>query len=212
MHCTENFNFTSVKPIISLNNGLESDDDLYSDEEADKTGEISMRCDTQEEEEPSFEVPMTPVPNKKQKTTVATITSPSEERAVESYEKESTPKRSLPRKRKPAVEPELNVRGQKGYSTYPAHLFDVPPACLNIDLLRRKYLISEISKSRAEEMFYNRWVSFLNFVTESVRTIAEENGWKINRKESNADDVDDHDYCISQPSLSSNTSTVKAKL
>ena len=186
--------------MISLNNGLDSDGELYSEDEENKSLEVSMRCDTQEESVHNFDVPMTPVPSKKRKPVLETVTSPTEmNEYLEEEVDKSTPRRSLPRKRRPAVEPELNVRGDKGYTSYAAHLFDVPPACLNIDLLRRKYLIAEVSKIRAEETFFNRWVTFMNFITESARKVAVENGIKLNDKDDTAD-ADDHDYCMSQPS------------
>ena len=197
--------------MISLNNGLDSDGELYSEEEENQSAEVSMRCDTQEETVHNFDVPMTPVAPKKRKPVSESSTSPSEiNGAVQDEGNTSTPRRSLPRKRRPAVEPELNVRGEKGYTSYAAHLFDVPPAVLNIDLLRRKYLIAEVTKIRAEETFYNRCVTFMNFITESARKVAVENGIKLNDKSDTAD-AEDHDYCMSQPSKALGYSAERCK-
>ena len=84
------------------------------------------------------------------------------------------------------------VRSKRGYLHYPAYLFDVPPSNLNIEHLRRKFIIAEIERSSAEKMFYTRAVRFMSFMTESVRSFAASNGFQLpgsSQKENGNDHV-----------------------
>ena len=109
----------------------------------------------------------------------------------------STPTPGFTKKRKPVVEPDLNMRPKQGYTSYPAHLFDVPPSCLNVELLRKKYLISEIAKSRAAKNFFERGVLFMNFLTSAANNLAEDNGYKLTKNKETKNKTD-HEYCMSQ--------------
>ena len=135
----------------------------------------------------------------------------------------STPARGFTKKRKPTVEPQLNMRQKEGYTSYPAHLFDVPPSCLNVDHLRKKFLITEIAKSRASKIFFERGIVFMNFLTDAAHNLAEENGYQLSKKKTNSNHSD-HEYCMSQVDASpqpissnvkgdsSSTPSVKSKL
>ena len=97
------------------------------------------------------------------------------------------------------------VRVTRGYTTYPAFMFDVPPPQLTIEHLRRKYLIAEIERSNAEKIYYNRAVNFMSFATDSIRSFAAANGFQM--PGSAEKDVSDHRYSMSSnanPDIDSN--------
>ena len=195
--------FPTVKPVIQLNADVVSDDDLYSDVDQDGSINIPMDTSAEKDDDPEFEVPMTPVPSKRRKSASETITQSTQNDEQPLDSPVSTPARGFTRKRKPVFEPELNMRPKQGYTSYPAHLFDVPPAALNVEHLRKKFLIEGIAKSRASKLCHERAITFMNFVTEAVRKIAEENGYKLTPTKKNRD-TSDHEYCMSQASVSIN--------
>ena len=97
-----------------------------------------------------------------------------------------------------AVNESRQVRARKGYTTYPAFIFDTPPSQLTIEHLRRKYLIAEIERSDAEKLYYNRAVRFMSFMTESVRSFACSNGFQMpgNTGENGTQASTDHGYSM----------------
>ena len=222
------FSLFSVKPVIQLNTDVISDDELYSDVEQDTSINVPMDTNDDRDADPDFEVPMTPVPSKKRKPVLNNVTPTTTSRNGTTKQHSpdspvSTPGRSFTRKRRPAVEPDLNMRPKQGYTSYPAHLFDIPPACLNVEHLHKKFLLTEIEKSRAEKIYLERGISFIAFLTEAARTIAQDNGYRLTLKK-DQNEKNDHEYCMSQASAStaqlfiesqkdSNTTpTVKSKL
>ena len=50
----------------------------------------------------------------------------------------------------------IMVKSKRGYTTYPAYLFDVPPRKLRTDNLRKKLMIAEIKRSNSQRNFYDR--------------------------------------------------------
>ena len=171
-----------VKPVIQLNNEVVSDDDLYSDMEQEESVNIPMDTSDDKDADPDFEIPMTPVPSKRRKPVSEDISQSAQKEQTTDETPVSTPARGCTKKRKPTVEPDLNMRPKQGYTSYPAHLFDVPPSCLNVDHLRKKFLITEIAKSRASKLFFERGIVFMNFVTTAAHTLAEENGFQLSKK------------------------------
>ena len=71
------------------------------------------------------------------------------------------------------------VRTKRGYTTYPAYLFDIPPAKLNIENLRRQFLIAEIERSKAEKNYYQNACNFMNFVKTKGQTLLDKNGLNL---------------------------------
>ena len=90
------------------------------------------------------------------------------------------------------------VRARRGYTTYPAFIFDTPPSQLTIEHLKRKYLIAEIERSDAEKLNYNRAVRFMAFMTESVRSFAGANGFKMpgSSSDTGTQASNDHGYSM----------------
>ena len=60
----------------------------------------------------------------------------------------------------------ITVRTKRGYTTYPAYLFDITPRKLCSEILRKKLMIAEIHRSNSQRNFYDYGVVFMGFVKE----------------------------------------------
>ena len=92
--------------------------------------------------------------------------------------------------------PKMVCGQRRGYSYYPAFLFDEPPSKLNIEHLCRKYLIAEIERSTSEKLFYERAINFMGFLTESVHSFAGENGFQFPGSQGSSQKPNEHDYSM----------------
>ena len=61
------------------------------------------------------------------------------------------------------------VKNKRGYTTYPAYLFDIPPRRLRTDNLRKKLMIAEIRRSNSQRNFYDQGIVFMGFMKEFFR-------------------------------------------
>ena len=105
------------------------------------------------------------------------------------WQQSSTPKAT-------AVQHITVQKKRKGYTTYPAYLFDVPPLKLNIENLCMQFLIAKIKAAKKQSNFYDNAIAFMGFAKESLRTIAEVNGFQLTR--SSAEPQSEHCYAMSQ--------------
>ena len=66
----------------------------------------------------------------------------------------------------------IRVCSQRGYTTYPAYMFDIPPRKLKTDNLRMKLMIAEIKNSKAQEEFFKRGIKMMGVMKEFFRMYA----------------------------------------
>ena len=85
----------------------------------------------------------------------------------------------------------ITVGAKRGYSYYPAYLFDVPPKKLRMDHLRKKYLISEIARSNTQRCFYRNAMIFMSHFKEFMKSFATSRVTGCTNKKKN-----DHEYTI----------------
>ena len=95
--------------------------------------------------------------------------------------------------REPASETYIGVGIKRGSTIYPSYLFDVPPKKLKIDHLRRKFMITEIARSRTERRFYRRAITFISCMKDFFRKYAEKENFASTNVKENAGD---HDYAM----------------
>ena len=93
-----------------------------------------------------------------------------------------------------ATEKNMVRKKRTGYTAYPAYLNDVPPLELNIESLRREFLIAKIEAAKKQTNFYDNTITFMGFVKESLCSIVEVNGFKLSK----ANKEGEHDYTMSQ--------------
>ena len=166
--------------IVLYSDGSRDNDDtqvISLDEESDEDNDevADTECESPDESDPAgVGVPRRRIVNrtllKNKKTTKKHV----DDGAVPSTSREET--------QAPTATQRITVRkNRRGYTTYPAYLFDVPPTQLGIDNLRRQYLIAEIERSKKENLYYDNAISFIGFMKESVRSIAECNGFNLTR-------------------------------
>ena len=67
----------------------------------------------------------------------------------------------------------ITVRLRRGYTSYPAYMFDIPPRKLKTDNLRKKLMISEIKNSKAQEEFFKRGIEMMGVMKEFFRMYAQ---------------------------------------
>ena len=63
----------------------------------------------------------------------------------------------------------ITVHSRRGYTSYPAYMFDIPPRKLKTDNLRKKLMIQEIKNSKAQEMFYKCGIEMMGVMKEFFR-------------------------------------------
>ena len=97
---------------------------------------------------------------------------------------------------RPGVTTYRKVRSKRGYSSYPAYLFDIPPAKLSIENLRRQFLIAEIERSKAEKNYYSNACNFMNFVKTKAQTLIDKNGLQLNLAPKVKVEEGDHGYAM----------------
>ena len=86
------------------------------------------------------------------------------------------------------------VGAKRGYTYYPAYLFDVPPKKLKIDHLRKKYLITEISHSNTQCRFYRNAMILMSNLKEFMKVFAAST---LHSNVTNAQNGrNDHEYAI----------------
>ena len=95
----------------------------------------------------------------------------------------------------PAVEQYIGVGIQRGHTIYPSYLFEVPPKKLKIDHLRRKFMITEIARSRTQRRFYRRAITMMSSLKAFFRGFAaKENFPSVNQV--NGTGAGDHGYAM----------------
>ena len=97
---------------------------------------------------------------------------------------------------RPGVTTYRRVRSKRGYSTYPAYLFDIPPARLSIENLRRQFLIAEIERSKAEKNYYSNACNFMNFIKTKGQTLLDKNGLQLSFNPKVKVEEGDHGYAM----------------
>ena len=95
----------------------------------------------------------------------------------------------------PGATQHITVGICRGYSVYPANLFDKPPKRICIDHLRKQFMIHEIARARAERRFYRHGMTFMGYLKEFLRMFAAASNMQFPGGEpSNAD----HAYAMNQ--------------
>ena len=67
---------------------------------------------------------------------------------------------------------QITVKSKRGYTHYPAYIFDNPPKKLKTDILRKKLMISEIKRSETQTEFYERGMVLMGHLKEFMRNIS----------------------------------------
>ena len=86
------------------------------------------------------------------------------------------------------------VGAKRGYTYYPAYLFDVPPKKLKIDHLRKKYLITEIARPNTQRHFYRNAMILMSHLKEFMKVFAAATLHASVNPDKNL--TQDHDYAI----------------
>ena len=95
----------------------------------------------------------------------------------------------------------ITVGIRRGYSTFPAYLFDIPPKKLKTDNLRKKLMIAEIKRSHTQRRFFRKADIFMSHMKEFFRMYALAN--KFQGQNSNSE----HGYALPIPEEDSNKSS-----
>ena len=90
---------------------------------------------------------------------------------------------------------QITVKSKRGYTHYPAYIFDNPPKKLKTDTLRKKLMISEIKHSETQTEFYERGIILMSHLKEFMRSISM-SGVFGEASTSTATQNDDHGYAI----------------
>ena len=193
----------TVKPVIRMEHDSDSDESLItgpivdgSEGEEDGTQEQSADEESQDTTEGSKKLASgdgpssskckkTPfkVPAKKSRIDMKASTSTSGATPSTSQSQKTT-----------AAETSMVRNRRKGYSTYPAYLYDVPPLQLSIESLWRQFLIAKIEAAKKQSNFYDQAINFMGFTKEIVRSMAEVNGLKFSKP----NEEGEHAYAMSQ--------------
>ena len=86
----------------------------------------------------------------------------------------------------------ITVKNKRGYTTYPAFLFDIPPWKLKTDNLRKKLMIAEIRRSHSQRNFYDQGTVFMGFMKEFFRNYSAGN----NTNPPDATQQNEHSYAL----------------
>ena len=89
----------------------------------------------------------------------------------------------------------IMVRSRRGYTSYPAYMFDIPPRKLKTDNLRKKLMIAEIKNSKAQEEFFKRGIEMMGVMKEFFRIYA-----AVNKFPSATDEEGNFDHGYAMPS------------
>ena len=198
------FIIISVKPVIRMEHDSDSDESLVAtgvlggsegekdDVEEEDSGDEDSQANAQDSSKMSSGDGPSATKHKKSTFKVPAKKNRSDGKTVTSTDG-ATPSTSQGHKTT-STQASTVCNKRNGYSTYPAYLYDVPPLQLNIESLRRQFLIAKIEAAKKQSNFYDNAINFMGFVKESVRTMAEVNGLKLSK----ANGEGEHAYAMSQ--------------
>ena len=89
---------------------------------------------------------------------------------------------------------QITVKSKRGYTHYPAYIFDNPPKKLKTDTLCKKLMISEIKRSETQTEFYERAMVLMGHVKEFMRNIAMSGGFA--KASTSQHEDNEHDYAM----------------
>ena len=97
----------------------------------------------------------------------------------------------------------IMVHSCRGYTTYAAYMFDVPPRKLKTDNLRKKLMIAEIQNSKAQKQFFQRGIEMMSVMKEFFRMYSLLNGFP---RQPDGNDRGDHGYAMTEEGGENNSS------
>ena len=125
-----------------------------------------------------------PPPKKKPSATVTRPATPSSSESSSSDEAEEDGENATQT---------ITVGSKRGYSIYPAYIFDVPPKKLKTDTLRKKLMISEIKRSETQTEFYERGMVLMGHLKEFLKQMIMSGQYGESSKKKHSDE---HAYAL----------------